>query len=145
MHPGLFKSQRVFAVSDEIANRFDLDRKAFVELTAKFGLTEDDVSRIMEAKRKLSAFRPTSSTESRAAQGLRALLTCEQPKKERGRPGRVTAADRGQMHAEEDQLRQEGKTTNEIVRILAQRYELRVSYTRRILEDAGQSGRSKTA
>jgi len=40
------------------------------------------------------------------------------------------------MHREADQLRQEGENTHQIVRALAQTYELRVSYTRRILEDA---------
>ncbi len=143
MHPSLFKSSRVFAVSDEAAKLFDTSRKAFIELAGQFGLGEDILSRITEAKRRLSAFRPASYTERRAAHGLRELLTCERPKKERGRPGRVRAEDHIQMHAEADQLRQEGKTTDEIVRALAQRYELRPSYTRRILEDASHTGRSK--
>jgi hypothetical protein len=135
MDADLIKS-RVFAVSNEAADLFDTKRKGFVELAGRFGLTEDDEDRILEAKRKLSAFQPASYTERRAAQGLRELLTCERPKKERGRPEKVTAEDRIQMHAEADQLRQEGNNTDEIVRILAQRYELRASYTRRILEDA---------
>jgi hypothetical protein len=37
------------------------------------------------------------------------------------------------------QLTQEGKTTDEIVRVLSQRYELRATYTKRILEDASDS------
>jgi hypothetical protein len=136
VHPDLFKNERVFAVSDEIANRFDRDRKAFVELAARLGLTEDHLSLITEAKGKLNALRPASYDEKRAASALRALLTCEHPKRERGRPGKVTAQDRLQMHKDADQLRDEGRTTDEIVRMLAQRYELRLSYARRILEDA---------
>lgn len=140
MHPGLIRNQRVYAVSEEAKNRFDADRKAFVDLATRLGLTEDHLSRIMEAKRKLIALRPASHAERRAASGLRALLTCEQPKKERGRPGKVSALDRLQMHKDADQLRREGKKTDEIVRILAQRFELRLSYARRILEDATKSG-----
>jgi len=125
----------VFAISDEAANRFETDRKEFVELAGKFGLGEADLSRIMEAKKRLGTFRPATFDQKRAARGLQALLGCEH-KKERGRPGKITAEDRLQMHREADQLRQEGKNTDQIARVLAQRYELRFSYTKRILEDA---------
>jgi hypothetical protein len=40
------------------------------------------------------------------------------------------------MHRDADQLRGERKHTDQIVRILGQRYELKYSYVRRILEDA---------
>jgi hypothetical protein len=136
MHPGLFSGQRVFAVSNEAANRFDTGLKTFMEIAERCGLSRDDLSRIAEAKKKLRAFHPSSLDERRAARGLREFLAVEQPWRGRGRPGRVTADDRRLMHADARQLRQEGKTTDEIVRTLAQRYELRASYTRRILEDA---------
>lgn len=135
VHPDLFKNRRAYAVSDESAKLFDVSRKAFVELAGQFGLSEDDLSRITEAKRRLSAFRPSSYTERRAAKGLREFLGVASPKKQRGRPGRTTE-DRLQMHRDADQLRGEGKNTDQIVRVLAQRYELKHSYVRRILEDA---------
>ena len=40
------------------------------------------------------------------------------------------------MHVDATELRHEGKSQKEIVLILAQRYELKVSYAKRILEDA---------
>ena len=132
----LFESSRVFAVCDEAVNRFDTDGKALTELAGQVGLSRDDMSRIMEAKRRLTTLQPKTFEERRAARGLRALLTCEPPKKERGRPGTIIASDRLQMHEDAQKLRQEGKTTDEIVRILSQRYQLRTSYTKRILEDA---------
>ena len=134
VHPSLFKNRRAYAVSNEAAKLFDVNRKAFVELAGQVGLSESDLSRIAEAKRRLSAFRPGSYTERRAAKGLREFLAVASPKK-RGRPGRTTD-DRLQIHRDADRLRGEGKNTDEIVRILGQRYELRYSYVRRILEDA---------
>jgi len=138
MNTKLFKSSRVFAVSDEAVNRFDTDRKALADLANQIGLSRDDLYRVLKAKRRLATFQPKSFDERRAARELRALFSCTPPAKEKGRPG-LKAADRMQMHMEADQLRQEGKTTEEIVRVLAQRYELRRSYTKRILEDASQS------
>jgi hypothetical protein len=48
------------------------------------------------------------------------------------------------MHTDADRLRQEGKTTDQIVQALAQRYELRFSYTRRILEDRVKTTERRT-
>jgi hypothetical protein len=135
MASSIIKDGRVLAVSAEAANRFETDRKANVELARHLGLSEEDLFRITEAKRRLNAFRPMNFDQRRAAQGLRALLTCDRPTRQRGRPGRVTAADRIQMHQDANQLKQEGKTPAQIVRALSQRYELRISYVKRILED----------
>jgi hypothetical protein len=63
VHASLFKSSRVFAVSNEAANRFETHIKAVVELAEKCGLGRNDLIRIMEAKRKLSAFRPLNYDE----------------------------------------------------------------------------------
>jgi hypothetical protein len=142
MPANLVNSGRVFAISKEAAGRFDTDRKAFVELAKQCGLSEDDLLRITEAKRRLGALRAATYDERRAVRGLREFLNSERPKKERGRPGKITVEDRLRMHAEADQLRQEGKTASEIVRALAQRYELRYSYAKRILEDASHTVRS---
>ena len=139
MNPSLFKSRRVFGVSGEAANRFDTSSKELLDLAGKCGLERDDVFRITEAKRKLAGFRPKTYNERSAARGLSELLSGNPVKKERGRPGKITAADRQQMRLEAAQLKQEGNTTDEIVRVLAQRYELRLSYTRRILEDASRT------
>jgi hypothetical protein len=127
----------VYAVSDEAAKLFDVSTKAVVELAGQFGLGEDDLSRIAQAKRRLGAFRPSSYTERRAAKALREFIAVASPKK-RGRPGRTTE-DRLQMHKDADKLRAEGKNTDEIVRALSQRYELKYSYVRRILEDANHA------
>ena len=90
----------------------------------------------------LSAFRPSNFNERRAAVKLQKLLAPEPLKKQRGRPG-LTAQDRVQMHADAQQLKHEGMSTDEVVRASAQRYEVRLSYARRILEDASQSKRSR--
>jgi hypothetical protein len=132
----LIKDGRVFAISEEAARHFDADRDAFVEIAKRCGLSERDLLRITEAKVRLNAFRPANYYERRAALGLSAFLGGDIPKKKAGRPVRVTAADRDAMHQEADELRQQGKTTRQIVRALSQKYELRLSYTKRILEDA---------
>jgi hypothetical protein len=139
MHPGIFRSHRVFSVSSEAAMRFDVDQTTFIQIAKTCGLSQDDLSRIAEAKKRLNAFRPASFSERRAAQGLREFLTPARSKRQRGRPGRITAEDRVSMHNDALQLRRDGKTTQEIVRMLSQRYQLRASYTKRILEDASDT------
>jgi hypothetical protein len=141
MYKGLFDEQRVFAVSDEIANRFEADRKVFVKFAAQIGLTEDDLLRITEAKRLVNTQQSSNYIEKRALSGLRAFLGCELVKKGPGRPSTISSEDRAQMHRDAEQLRQDGKTTNQIVRILSQRYDVRMSYAKRILEDAHESER----
>lgn len=135
MHPGLFKSRRVFAVSSEAASRLDADKKSFMALAKKCGLRLADLHRIVAARRTLRAFRPSNFNERRAVRELQKLLSPEPPKKQRGRPGRITAEDRLQIRADARQLKQEGKSPDEIVGALAETYELRLSYARRILED----------
>jgi len=136
MHPGLFKSGRVFGVSIEAVDRLDTDTRVFKEVAAICGFDADDLSRLAEARKRLDAFRPSTFDERRAQRGLREFLTPERPKRQRGRPCTVTAEDRLQIREDARKLKQEGKTTIEIVLALAQRYELRASYVGRILEDA---------
>jgi len=136
MAPGIINEGRVLAVSKESANRFDTDRKTFVDLARRFGLSEDDLLRITKAQEGVRAFRPQTYDERRAVLGLSWFLGCKNTKKQRGRPGKVTAEDRHLMKADAQQLKREGKSTKEIVRALAQRYELRFSYAKRILEDS---------
>jgi hypothetical protein len=138
MHRGLFKKNRVFAVSDESANLFEQNTRGPEELAAQVGLAKIDLLRIEEAKRQLDALQPSSHEQKRAAEGLRARLGWERPNRKRGRPG-STAADRVQMHKDADQLGQEGKKPDQIVRVLSQRYELMPSYIKRILQDASQT------
>jgi hypothetical protein len=135
MNPQLFAEGRVFAVSDEIASRFDADGKASLDLARQIGLSVDDVARIHEAKRRLTAFQPKTFAERKAKRGLLELFTLR-IKNKRGRPGTITTEERCQMGEDARKLRSQGKKQNEIVRILSQRYELRQSYAKRILEDA---------
>lgn len=133
--PGsLIRSGRVLAISNEAADRFDRERNAFVKLAKRFGLTEEDLRRITKAKYELNRFYPATYLQKKAARGLRTFLGCELPKKP-GRPGRVSMQDHVEIHKDADKLRQEGKSLDEIVRALSQRYSLSHSYTKRILED----------
>ena len=136
MHRGLFAANRVFAVSDEIAGNFDDRRRELLKTAAVCGLTKRDLSKIEWAKRRLRGLDPSSLPERRAVENLRQILTMEKSKLQPGRPGKVSAADRKQMHIDDDTLRDKGKSRDEIVAILAQRYELSLSYTQRILEDS---------
>jgi hypothetical protein len=135
MHPGLFKSGRVFAVSEEAANRLNADTESFIDVTKKCGLSVPDLHRLQEARKRLSAFRPSNFNERRAARELWKVLSPAPPKKQRGRPERITVEDHLQIREDARQLKQEGRSTDQIVHALAQRYELRLSYARRILED----------
>jgi hypothetical protein len=139
MHADLLRSGRVFAVSTEATMLFDNGLKSLLKVAATCGLTQEDLSKVAEAKKKLRLLQPSTLKERKAVDGLREFLTPEKPKKLRGRPGRVNATDRLQMHADARQLRQEGKCIHEIIGALAQKYELRISYTKRILEDATDS------
>jgi hypothetical protein len=141
VNPDLFESGRIFAVSSEAARRLDTDTKTFLQLAEKCGLNLDDLHRIGKARQKLSAFRPSNFNDRRAVRELWKVLSPEPPKRRRGNPGRVTSEDRRQIREDALQLRQEGRSTEEIVRALAQRYELRLSYTRRILEDGHKVNR----
>lgn len=134
MNPELFKAARVYGVSDEIASRFDEDRKAGADLAKQIGLDKDDLWRILKAKKQLAMFQPKNLSERKALQALQQLFTLP-AKKQRGRPSTVTAEERIQLHEDAEKLRSEGKDRNEIIRILSQRYEIRYSYAKRILED----------
>ncbi len=141
MPSSLVKSGRVLAISQEVANRFEGEREAMAKLAKRLGLTKRDLMRLTNAKYELNRFRPVTYGERKAAQGLRALLGCELPKKP-GRPGRVEMQDHSEIRKDADQLRQEGKNTDQIVRTLSQRYSLSYSYTKRILEDRSTAAQS---
>ena len=136
MNPELFKQGRVFWVSDEIANRFNSEGKEFLAFAEGLGLSESDLTRFVTVKNKLKAFSPSNFKERKYLRALTELLTLYPPQKQRGRPGRIKAEDRYLIRADAQDLRLEGKSIDAIVRILAQRYELRDSYIKRILEDA---------
>jgi hypothetical protein len=136
MDAQLVGSGRVLSVSDEIANRMESDRKALLELATKCGLSADDLDRIQEAKKKLTSTQAMSIEERRAAEGLRNVLSCPRPKKQPGRTAKVTASERIQMRLEGRTLKKEGRSLREIVMNLAQKYEVKPSYAKRILEDA---------
>jgi hypothetical protein len=135
MNPQLFKVNRVYSVSKEIASRFDEDRRASTDLVKQIGLDNDDLRRILDAKKQLAMFQPKNLSERKAHLALQQFFALP-AKKQRGRPRTVTVAERIQMREDADELRTEGKKPDEIVRILSQRYESRYSYVKRILEDA---------
>lgn len=138
MPRSLVKSGRVWAISQEVANRFEREREAMAKLAKRLGLSERDLMRLTKARYELNRFRPATYDERKAVQGLRALLGCELPKK-LGRPGRVAMQDHSEIRNDANQLRKEGKSTDQIVRTLSQRYALSHSYTKRILEDSSTS------
>jgi len=141
MPRSLVKSGRVLAISREVANRFEGEREAMARLAKRLGLSQRDLMQLTKAKYELNRFRPATYSERKAAQGLRALLGCELPKKP-GRPGRVAMHDHSEIHKDADRLRQEGKNIDQVVRTLSQRYSLSYSYTKRILEDRSTAAES---
>jgi hypothetical protein len=134
MHPYLISSGRVFAVSAAAAKHFEKDRETFIQLAAKCGLNGRDLVRIARAKLLLNGLIAHSYYERRAAHELRKFLGFRIQNKI-GRPGSVTVEDRIAIRQDADELRKYGKTRDEIVQALSQKYELRRSYLKRILED----------
>jgi transposase len=133
--PELIKKGYVFDVSDALASAFDKQREAVESLAAKIGLTKRDLLKILEAKRKLAAFQPSNRMERLAKRGLESMFSSKPPKKEAGRPSRISAEERQEMRVRAMEMRAAGKSRDEIVAQLAEEYELRLSYVRRILED----------
>lgn len=135
MDPELIKRGLVFDVSEELAAEFDRQREAMEALAAKIGLSNKDLDKIWQAKRQLAKFQPSNRMERMAKRGLESLFSGKPPKKEAGRPTRISAADRQEMRVRATELQATGKPRDEIVAQFAEEYELGLSYVRRILED----------
>lgn len=131
----LIKAGRVWDVSETTAAQFDKQREAAEALAIKCGLEPADLSKIIEARKRLAAYKPSSHLEQIAKRGLESLLYPKPRKKEAGRPGRISSAERQQMRQRADALITAGQKRNDVVAQLAEEYELRLSYVRRILED----------
>jgi transposase len=135
MDPELIKKGLVFDVSDALAVEFDRQREAMEALAAKIGLSYKDLDKIWQAKRQLAKFRPSNRMERMAKRGLESLFSAKPPKKEAGRPSRISAEERQEMRARATEMQAAGKSRDEIVAQFAEEYELGLSYVRRILED----------
>lgn len=139
MDPELIKKGWVFDVSDSLAREFDRQREAVEGLAAKFRLSGKDLDRIWEAKKQLDKFRPTNRMERMAKQGLESLFSSKPPKKEVGRPSRISAAERQELRQRAGEMIAAGRKRNEIVVQFAEEYGLGLSYVRRILEGRPKS------
>lgn len=135
MDPELIEKGLVFDVSDSLAREFDRQREALETLAAKFGLSGKDLGKIPEVKRQLAKFQPSNRMERLAKRGLESLFSSKPPKKEAGRPSRISAAERQGMRARAIEMEAAGKTRKEIAMQFAEEYELGLSYVLRILED----------
>lgn len=131
----LIKANRVWDVSETTASQFDKEREATEALAIKCGLAPSDLWKIVEARKKLGAYKPSSHLEQIAKRGLESLLYAKPRKKEAGRPSRISAAERQQMRERADELIGAGQKRGDVVMQFAEEYGLRLSYVRRILED----------
>lgn len=135
MDPGLIKKGLVFDVSDALAAEFDRQIEAMEALAAKLGLSKKDLDKIWQAKRQLAKFQPSNRMERISKRALESLFSGKPPKKEAGRPSRISAEERQEMRARAAEMQAAGKSRDEIVAQFAEEYELGLSYVRRILED----------
>lgn len=135
MDPDLIKKGWVWDVSNALATQFEEEGKAMEALAAECGLVPADLGKILEARKKLAAYKPSNHLEQIAKRGLESLLYPKSPKKAGGRPSRISAAERQQMRQRADELLAAGQQRNDVVEQCAEEYGLRLSYVRRILED----------
>lgn len=135
MNPDLIIKGYVFDVSNALASHFDKEREVFKTVAAKCGLTDKDLNRLIEAKKKLAAFQPSNHLERLAKRGLEAALSYKPQKKEVGKPNRIIAKERQQLRERAQKMKAAGQKRNEIVHEFAEEYGLQLSYVRRILED----------
>ncbi len=135
MDPELIKKGWVWDVSDALASQFEKERKATEALAVKCGLTPNDFGKILEAKRKLASFQPSNRMERMAKRGLEYLFSSKPPKKEAGRPSRISAAERQQLRQRAEEMKAAGRSRDDIVAQFCEEYGLGLSYVRRILED----------
>jgi hypothetical protein len=133
--PELIKKGWVWDVSETLASQFEKEREATEALAVKCGFTRNDFSKILQAKKNLAAFQPTNRMERMAKRALEGLLSSKLEKKEAGRPSRISAAERQELHERKDEMLGAGRSRNEIVAEFAEEYGLGLSYVRRILED----------
>ena len=75
MNPELIEKGYVFDVSDTLAFNFEKEGEAFISLAERCGLTQDDLKRIQEAKKRLASFNPSNHKERMAKRGLESLFT----------------------------------------------------------------------
>ena len=139
MDPELIKKGWVFDVSEALASEFDRQREAMEALASKFGLTNRDLDKIWEVKKQLVKFRPSNRMERIAKRGLEYLFSSKLPKKEAGRPSRISAQERQELRARATEMQAAGKTRDEIAAQFAEEYELGLSYVHRILEDSREA------
>jgi transposase len=135
MDPELIKKGYVFDVSDALASEFDRQRESMETLAAKIGLVKKDIDKIHMAKQQLSKFQPSNRMERIAKRGLESLFSSKPPKKEAGRPSRISAEERRQLRQRADEMKAAGRSRDDIVAQFSEEYELQHSYVRRILED----------
>ena len=129
------QSNQLWIKSETVSSEFNRQREAIDALAVKFGLDENDLARIVEAKRQLANCQPSNRMERIAKHGLESLFSGPPPKKHAGRPSRITAGERQELRARARAMRIAVKTRREVVIELAEEYELRPSYLRRILGD----------
>lgn len=135
MNPELIEKGLVFEVSQTMASKFNREREATDALAAKFGLSREELGRIVEAKRQLAKFQPSNRLERIAKRGLETLFSYPTSKKEAGRPSRISAQERQDLRTRARDMLAAGKTRHEIESQFAEEYELGLSYVRRIIED----------
>ena len=70
-----------------------------------------------------------------AKRGLESLFSSKPPKKEAGRPSRISAAERQQLRHRAEEMKAAGGSRDDIVAQFCEEYGLGLSYVRRILED----------
>lgn len=135
LDPELIKKGWVWDVSETLSSQFEKELAATEVLATKCGLARDDLSKILEAKKRLAAFQPANRMERMAKRALEALLSSKPNKKEAGRPSRISAEERQKLRQRMDEMLAAGLERNEIVAAFAEEYGLGLSYVRRILED----------
>lgn len=146
MDPELIKKGLVWDVSEKLASQFEKEREATEALAIKCGLAPKDFGKILEAKKKLASFQPLNHLERWAKRALEGLLSSKPPKKEIGRPSRISAVEREQLRQRADEMIFAGRKRNEIVAEFAEEYGLGLSYVRRILEDRHEpEGKQRSA
>jgi hypothetical protein len=135
MNPELIEKGQVFDVSDALASNFDKEGEAVRSLAERCGLSQDDLNKIQEAKKRLAAFAPSNHTERMAKRGLESLFTLPKRAKSAGRPIRISAEERQHLRQRAVNLKAAGRSLDDIVAEFSEEFELQHSYVRRILQD----------
>ena len=139
MNPELIEKGYVFDASDALASNFEKEGEAFISLAERCGLSQDDLNKIQEAKKRLVSFNPSDHTERMAKRGLESLFSLKKRAKSAGRPKRITAEERRQLRQRAEELKAAGRSRDDIVAQFSEEFELGHSYVRRILEDRSET------